>query len=943
MKSKWYRSSPAKGVLIGLCLVCAVMMAVSLAWFGCYPSIAQEAFEGDGTETFEESAAFQDEVDGYAFHLLDALSYKSNFESKGGYDPEKVVDVSAFYKGGVVTGKNESGLAYRLGDLVEWGEALETEEAGSIAATEEAALAEEDPSMEQIVVCEKADKSYQYYTWTDFYGQVLSGAFQFVLTEDAEENGITSSLLLEMLKTGAWHSDGYEYGDGEEVPVYGDGEEILEYYTTGDILDCFKEIQDADGNILYVDCWCYDGEQLAERYAPLEKESLLQLANEDGRWNGKLQDAFQMVEQTARTLYGDYTIYESFGEGLEEGSTNFSYLCTDIQNQQVLTNRAAFLDYARVEDSLETMKVEGKYIIVRSRQSDLETDMHYANKENWYEQVMQLSEASALPDDRGFVFAVSVDTGFPIHDSFYSGASDYNAHIQELPAALLCAAAGLSVFLLCIVWLTVIAGRKRTDESLHLMAFDQIKTEPAAVLVCGVWGVLFYLGVCGVWRWATVRQVDTGSFAYSVVQSEIAHPSRFMVGAGILGAFSCAMFLLGGLSLVRRIKARALWKNSLLRIIWGWGAGFLRIVWGWAVQLLRGAWGFWKKWMKETRAFVKTFLANINSLWKASICFCGFLLIQWGLMASIADQSGFFLGLFGPLSLLADGVVFVYLVKKKLGDVKIQEGIRKIAGGDVGYKIDAKGLTPEQNVIAEGINTIGRGLDAAVEKSMKSERLKTDLITNVSHDIKTPLTSIINYVDLLKQEQLDDPKVQHYIEVLEEKSQRLKTLTEDVVEASKISSGNIHLEYIHLDFAEMIRQTSGEFAEKFAAKGLKEIQKIPAGDVIIRVDSRRTWRIFENLYGNAAKYSMPDTRVYTELTTDGKEAVFSMKNISEQPLNVSADELMERFVRGDVARSTEGAGLGLSIAQTLTQMQGGKFDLYLDGDLFKVTVCFKVQ
>ena len=225
---------------------------------------------------------------------------------------------------------------------------------------------------------------------------------------------------------------------------------------------------------------------------------------------------------------------------------------------------------------------------------------------------------------------------------------------------------------------------------------------------------------------------------------------------------------------------------------------------------------------------------------------------------------------------------------------------------------------------------------------MKSERLKTDLITNVSHDIKTPLTSIINYVELLKQENFENPKIQRYLEVLEAKSQRLKTLTEDVVEASKVSSGNITLEYMNINLVEMIQQTSGEFEEKFKARNLKEVLTLPEQEAIIRVDGRRMWRVLENIYNNAAKYAMEGTRIYADLEVRDLSAVFNLKNVSEQQLNITADELTERFIRGDISRSTEGSGLGLSIAKTLTQMQGGKFDLYVDGDLFRVTITFPI-
>jgi signal transduction histidine kinase len=195
-------------------------------------------------------------------------------------------------------------------------------------------------------------------------------------------------------------------------------------------------------------------------------------------------------------------------------------------------------------------------------------------------------------------------------------------------------------------------------------------------------------------------------------------------------------------------------------------------------------------------------------------------------------------------------------------------------------------------------------------------------------------------VDLLKRENFEDPKVRNYLEILDQKSQRLKQLAEDVVEASKASAGNITLECMNLDLVEMIHQVEGEFAEKFAMKKLQSVLHLPEEAVVIFADGRRMWRVLENIYNNAAKYAMPGTRVYADLTTDGHWVTFSLKNISEQPLNISADELTERFIRGDVSRNSEGSGLGLSIARSLTELQGGNFHLYLDGDLFRVTIMF---
>ena len=236
--------------------------------------------------------------------------------------------------------------------------------------------------------------------------------------------------------------------------------------------------------------------------------------------------------------------------------------------------------------------------------------------------------------------------------------------------------------------------------------------------------------------------------------------------------------------------------------------------------------------------------------------------------------------------------------------------------------------------------SISRGLKAAVTEQVKAERLKTDLITNVSHDLKTPLTSIISYVDLLKRENIENPRVQEYITVLEQKSSRLKNLTEDLVEASKASSGNITLDLIPIHYTEILQQSLGEFEDKLAARSLQVLTTLPQEDVLILADGRQLFRVLENLLNNCCKYALLGSRVYIELQKDEEIANFTMKNISEAPLNVSPEELTERFVRGDVSRSTEGSGLGLSIAKSLTKLMNGKMKIEIDGDLYKVSLSF---
>lgn len=271
----------------------------------------------------------------------------------------------------------------------------------------------------------------------------------------------------------------------------------------------------------------------------------------------------------------------------------------------------------------------------------------------------------------------------------------------------------------------------------------------------------------------------------------------------------------------------------------------------------------------------------------------------------------------------------------------IIEETKKIAEGEVDNKIDVPMKFKSNQKLTESINGIGDGISKAVASSLKNERMKTELITNVSHDLKTPLTSIINYVDLLKTDGLDSEKAAEYLEILDRKSQRLKNLTEDLVEASKLNSGVIELNIENIDIVQLVNQSLAEYSERFEQSGLHVIKNITRDTIIVRADGRKTWRALDNLYSNVCKYAMPGTRVYIDIIDEENDAVVSIKNISAGALNFSADELMERFVRGDVSRTTEGSGLGLSIARSIMERQNGELKITLDGDLFKVEMKIK--
>lgn len=376
--------------------------------------------------------------------------------------------------------------------------------------------------------------------------------------------------------------------------------------------------------------------------------------------------------------------------------------------------------------------------------------------------------------------------------------------------------------------------------------------------------------------------------------------------------------LVAALKLLKQYKTGTLWDNSLI---------------------------------KQGRTLIKLYIKNHKFTTRLFLAYFLFLAFNLTLILSFAYlfltyhnmESRIFMGVLVLLYFSIVLWVFHQMYKKAWETDQINQALLNISQGNTAYKMDTNHFYGKERELAENINHIRTGLETALQEKVRSERLKTDLITNVSHDIKTPLTSIINYVDLIKREGIENPKIEGYLDVLEQKSQRLKTLTEDLVEASKASSGNLKLEINSIDFVELIYQTNGEFEEKFALRHLELVPNLAEDSLLIEADGRYLWRVLENLYNNANKYAMEHSRVYIDITKEEDMAVFTMKNVSDNPLNICADELTERFVRGDVARSTEGSGLGISIAKSLTELQGGTFTLTIDGDLFKAEVSFPIK
>ncbi len=357
-----------------------------------------------------------------------------------------------------------------------------------------------------------------------------------------------------------------------------------------------------------------------------------------------------------------------------------------------------------------------------------------------------------------------------------------------------------------------------------------------------------------------------------------------------------------------RLRAGKWWKNSIIYIV-------CRFIY------------------RAVRGFVRA----LPIAWKGILVYAVVVLVNFfGTLLTWLSGSFFLF-----LVLVALDIAGLYFVIRTVRQLKtLQTAAQKLAAGDLTYTVDTEKMYPVLKEHGDDLNAVSVGMSRAVNERMKSERFKTELITNVSHDLKTPLTSIVSYVDLLKKEPIESEQAQEYIEVLDRQSQKLKKLTTDLVDASKASSGALPVNLEKIDLGELLRQSAGEYTEKFAAANITPVLNVPEEETYVTADGRLLWRVLDNLLGNAVKYAQSGTRLYLELAPGETETVLTLKNISREPLNIPAEELMERFVRGDGSRHTDGSGLGLSIANSLMELMGGKLTLTLDGDLFKAALVF---
>ena len=589
-----------------------------------------------------------------------------------------------------------------------------------------------------------------------------------------------------------------------------------------------------------------------------------------------------------------YSTVMELSDRYSKGHTNVKYC------YQLVDDKGIKVRHSNVGDNITTMSTDevtkyftslGKYICFNPDKVQMATNINDAIS---IEDILGNFDYNFAEGSRIWI---GVDTDYPADDILKLSKETYAGLYNNYFEAIVSFTVSTLLLLAILVILTINAGKVtliREDDTQEVIVksarIDRIPIEILAIVTI-LTLLLLSLGS----EYALDYLINGKLIKYNSITA--------ITLAGIAGFVICAIKIFLYLIYVRKFKCKLMWNTSLCRLVLG-----------------------------KSRQAALDLYDNGSLVVRTWLPYLIFLALNLVLVL---------LGLTGTLiAFIIDMFVGVWLYNESKVRSKIVDGIDVIAGGDAKHKIDTAGMHGYNLNLAEAVNSIGDGIDKAVSTSMKDERMKADLITNVSHDIKTPLTSIINYVDLLKRANIEDETARGYIDILEQKSLRLKALTNDLVEISKISSGNITLELVNLNMVEMINQVTGEFDERFKEKSLIPILNLPKEDVVIHADGQALYRILENLYINIYKYALRGTRVYIDLATNENKALLTIRNISAEPVKLDSAMLTERFIRGDISRGTEGSGLGLSIAKSLAEAQNGRLDLSLDGDLFKVVVSF---
>lgn len=850
----------------------------------------------ESTESFEESDIFRQMFQNSVKDLIPLAVIKEQLETNGVFDGSKEIDCTKFVNRKAVMSNCPVTAVYQLEDLVSWGRTgvemvtWSLEKRAFVQYFDDHILdsdnfyLDENNQIRFRGIESDFQSNIQSVQSTEssqgeaFYFEVTSPDFDYLFAYASTDDYLVDIVYEYLVR----------YMDKELILVEENGTQKVQFQ----MLKCMYTTIDGDGQLTGIaDNWM--------DYAKLENNVVATI--EDITYN------FNQY-QTRNDVYLD-----------KNSNLKYAFRLGDEDNGKIITNLSS--DFNEEKDSAidNYFAGLGKYMIYSLDSLKYTGNVTFDKDGIW--QIIVRRYGYAFPTNTKIW--VGVDTSYYVTDQFAAVKNVYErftSHIgQYMALIILCILAWLFLW----NYLFITAG-KAVDENgfaIHYLNwFDKIYTEivlllGAGMLYAGFVGFAFLMGITD----ATYIQYGVISETISAQNGIVSAVENntlqwYAYGFGVLYGFMASLsFCFMWYSLIRRIKGRNLWRNSCLNYLYH--------------KMRNGI--FMVLYHKNTA--VRTLIPYNLFVFGNLMGFFFLYILRYHVFLAFLDIAAI---------LFVDAAVGVILFRKNAEMSEIIEGINKIRQGEVDYQLEANRLHGENRDMAEAVNNIGEGIRNAVETSMKDERMKTDLITNVSHDIKTPLTSIINYVDLLKREKISQEPARGYIEILESKAQRLKQLTDDLVEVSRISSGNIILVNEKLNLTELINQTLGEFSEKFEQKNLLAIFNDPETPAYIYADSRRMWRVMENLFNNICKYAMPSTRVYVDIVAVNSLIELSIKNISEQQLNISPEELTERFIRGDSSRTTEGSGLGLSITQNLVTVQGGKFRIQLDGDLFKAIIRF---
>ena len=770
-------------------------------------------YESDRKRSYEDSYLFNNILGNNLSDVIRLVAQKSQLETRGEYDGDKKIDVTAFVNRNSVLSGDYITAVYKVSDLIKWSQGGFTYETRYFTQEESA---------------EFLSSSTIY---THLKNNLASGGMNSYLSSQLDNNSVFFSV-----------SGNTESGNGDHAV-------LLQRYQT------------------------INGKNIENLVSNWDEYNLL----------------CSYVEEAAKDLEKNYREYEELSGYYSYDNSNLRYYFVRTVNgkNEIFTNVDSLRNETAGVDVMSIFQGYGRYIYYCPYELDYETNTLI--KESVVRDLIK-KYGYAFPDQLKVYMAVDTES-FAANDSFSQGKSGFSKYMpfRRQLMILIAIAAVLYLFALyCNMKFIPAEGKDKNEHSFFTegIVFMGLVVMAIPLLILFIYSYISGLGIS--------RLIKTPEFPY------FAALMAFVMDIG---------FLYIVYSLAAKVKGKRLWKDSFLSYI---GSGVKRVI------------------MMTTdngNVMIRTWIPYITFV------VLNILLINLGISGIV-------------IAVFLDIMVGLYLYRQNLHRDKIIHVIENIQNGDVKAKVDVNEFHSDNINLAKAVNSIGEGIDRAVNTSMKDEKLKADLITNVSHDIKTPLTSIINYVDLIKREDIDNEKVKEYIDVLEVKSQKLKKLTEDLVEVSKITSGNISISLTKINFVEMINQTLGEFYEKLEKSGLKTVFKSDEPVMEIMADPRHLWRVLENLINNVCKYALPGTRVYMGLgyVTDDengeKEVIFSIKNISASELSVDETEITERFIRGDSSRTTEGSGLGLSIAKSLTVAQGGHFEIRIDGDLFTVFLRF---